>query len=372
MRGPLACMLAFVSVAYGASINIDRIFFHQGKISDNLGCYFSATPIINNLHSHEQPPGSAWKTIKFMLPKTKIAAREMAAVLQEIKKNRSERYQISVQEITRPQGPIDGVLLTVVYDSRLVSVRLSSFDAIQQQPALVIQLYHRDMLHKLTSEAKPIHQVAHNKPVRIVIDKGHGGEDDGKVGHFNIKEKIVTDQIGVKVARLLSKRGYSVHTTRNGDQTVALDARTTFANTIADADLFVSLHANSAPNDVASGIETYCLRAPVALPLDQVRETDPYIGNFDRWKQNQSCQLAKHIHEHTLCAARTMHQAVPDRKVKTAVSQVLLGTDTPPALIELGFLSNQDEAKRLVDTDYQDALAQGICNGIEAFIKSRA
>lgn len=372
MRGPLACMLAFFSVAYGASINIDRIFFHQGKISDNVGCYFSATPIINSLQAQGQSDSSAWKTLKFMLPKTKITSRELASVLQEIKKNRNERYQVSIQEITKPQGPIDGVLLTIAYDSRLVRVRLSSFDAIQQQPALVIQLYHRDMLERLTSDAKPIHQVAQNKPIRIVIDKGHGGDDRGKVGHFNIEEKMVTEQIGVKLARLLSKRGYSVHTTRNGDQTVALDARTTFANTVADADLFVSLHANSAPNDAASGIETYCLRQPMTLPIDQLLETDPCIGTFDRWKQKQSCKLAQHIHEHTLTAARTMHQTVPDRKVKTATSQVLLGTDTPPALIELGFLSNQDEAKRLIDTDYQDALALGICNGIEAFIKSRA
>jgi len=364
-------LLAVAGVTYGTSITIDRIFFHQGKISDNVGCYFSATPLVNNLPSREKVP-AGWKSVRLMLPKTKIASREMANVLQQIKKNRQDRYQVSIQEIAPPHAPIDGVLMTISYDSRLVSLRLSSFDAIQQQPALVVQLYHRDVLEKLTTESKPMHQMVQNKPIRIVIDKGHGGDDEGKVGHFNIKEKVVTDQIGVKLARLLSQKGYTVHTTRSGDETVALDARTTFANLEAHADLFVSLHANSGPSDVAAGIETYCLRAPVTISMDHMLEVDPHIGTFDRWKQQQSCALARSIHEHTLLAARTVHEAVPDRKVKTAVSQVLLGTDTPPALIELGFLSNKDEARRLADNEYQNALAQGICNGIEAFLRTKA
>jgi len=74
------------------------------------------------------------------------------------------------------------------------------------------------------------------------------------------------------------------------------------------------------------------------------------------------------VHSHVLCQAKKFY-AVKDRTVKESVSQVLLGTDMPAALIELGFLTNPEETKLLTQPAYQTALAQGICNGIESYLK---
>lgn len=346
--------IAFWVAPCAASCAIERVFYHQGNMSDNLNFYLSSAPIVTTLEQASSQQ-TARRTVRYMLPKAKL---NMAGF---VKEGRQGRYRVSVQSVARGKGPIDGVLITVSYDPHYVGLKLSRGMAIKEQPNFGIQLYHLDSLRMLAQSR--IQQYAAQKPV-IVIDQGHGGDDDGKVGHFNIKEKKVTSQVGFKVAKELRRRGYTVHTTRIGDQTVALDTRTTFANTIAQADLFISLHANSAPSEAARGIETYCIHGPSSSP-------DHLGASFDRWKHEQSCALATAIHEHTVSAARTTHPDLPDRKVKTTLSQVLLGTDMPAALIELGFLSNESDAKRLINVGCQEQMAEAICNGIEAFARQK-
>jgi N-acetylmuramoyl-L-alanine amidase len=335
-----------------SACSIERVFYHQGNMSDNLNFYLSSAPIVTTLAESPSQRKDQYKTVRFMLPKT------MSREADFVKEGRGNRYRVTVTKIAKGKGPIDGVLITVSYDPRLIQLKLSRGMAIKEQPNFGIQLYHLDALAALAN-THTIQRYTEHKPV-IVIDQGHGGNDDGKVGCFNIKEKRVTAQVGIKLAKILRKRGYTVHTTRIGDQTVALDSRTTFANTIAQADLFISLHANSAPSDAARGIETYCIQSPPRFDHKLVTE-------FDRWKHQQSCALAHAIHNHAVIAARTTHPELPDRKVKTAISQVLLGTDMPSALIELGFLSNESDAKRLSSNSCQEQIAQAICDGVEAF-----
>lgn len=208
------------------------------------------------------------------------------------------------------------------------------------------------------------------KKTHIVLDFGHGGDDQGKVGCFNIKEKNITLTVGMKVAHLLQKEGFVVFLTRNADRFVALEERTNFANKV-DADLFVSIHANGAPSMQASGIETFCMLPSLfnkGICANVGAKTAHVIQHLDTLRYQKSLCLAQAVHQGALQSARIEYGSIPDRKVKTSISQVLLGTEMPAALIEIGFLSNEKEAALLNSAGYQQHIAQGICNGIVSYL----
>ena len=92
---------------------------------------------------------------------------------------------------------------------------------------------------------------------RIVLDPGHGGRDRGTAGQ-RLQEKTITLNLTNRVARILRSYGYKVDLTRTRDATLSLDARSAYANR-AKADLFVSIHVNSAADRSVRGIETFCL-----------------------------------------------------------------------------------------------------------------
>ncbi len=128
--------------------------------------------------------------------------------------------------------------------------------------------------------------------------------------------------------------------------------------------MYISLHVNSAGRDDIQGIETYCLH-----PNLFKHENDNAPANFrsslaNLYKQGQ--RLAQHVHKGILTTAKeTGH--VCDRKVKQAVTQLLLGANYPGILVELGFLTHPKEAKRLATDTYQEQLAQGMLNGLVTF-----
>ncbi len=111
--------------------------------------------------------------------------------------------------------------------------------------------------HRARSHERSAPSAALNRPPKIVIDPGHGGAEDGAIGHSGLKEKDLTLEIAKRLGGLLSNRlGAEVVYTRTSDLTVALDARAAIANQ-AGADLFISIHANSSDDPGARGVETY-------------------------------------------------------------------------------------------------------------------
>jgi len=159
-----------------------------------------------------------------------------------------------------------------------------------------------------------------------------------------------------------------VYMTRTTDCTRALDERTTYANNY-NADLFISIHANYAPNGSAEGIETFCFKPDllqIKYPLHDGISAQTVQHMIDH-RYAQSEQLAHIVHKHVL---QGVQQQVPvrDRLVKHAVSQVLLGAHMPAILVEVGFLSNEQEAKRLADNQYVAQLAYGMCKGVCAYL----
>ncbi len=192
---------------------------------------------------------------------------------------------------------------------------------------------------------------------RILLDPGHGGSDAGAKG-AKLLEKDINLQIAQKVAQRLRDMDFTVFLTREDDRDVSLDERAAMT-TGCNADLFISIHQNSAANRNARGIETYAI-APSNAPVtngkvtDRVKSSDP--GNrFER----ESLVFAAQLQQNALGETGAF-----DRGVKHARFRVLRFSDTPSVLIECGFISNiEDEALMASDT-YLDKLAAGIARAV--------
>ena len=196
----------------------------------------------------------------------------------------------------------------------------------------------------------------HRHPVRtIVLDPGHGGKDQGAAGG-GILEKSLNLQLAQRVEFLLKERGCRVLLTRKNDLFLSLPQRTSFANR-NNADLFVSIHTNSAASQKPHGIEVYCL-APAGTASTNASAVSwkSLPGNrFDA----KNLRLGYFI-QHAMIARTKAN----DMGVKRARFAVLRDLNCPGVLVELGFLSNPPEAKQLRSPDYLDKLAKGIAGGI--------
>ncbi|MDI6447507.1 N-acetylmuramoyl-L-alanine amidase family protein [Anaerobaca lacustris] len=180
------------------------------------------------------------------------------------------------------------------------------------------------------------------RPARgvVVIDPGHGGRDPGAIAVTGIHEKIVNYDVAQKVAAILRRRGIEVVLTRQGDVFIELEARAEIANR-RNADLFVSLHADSAPSPSAQGFTVYVAEGASA----------------------DSQRAARNI-------ARAMATTgLENRGVRPASYRVLVLNRRPAVLVEMGYLSNRQEALRLQDSAFQDRLAAAIATGILDYLQ---
>ncbi len=218
---------------------------------------------------------------------------------------------------------------------------------------------------------------------RIVLDAGHGGHDPGAVGPGGLQEKDVVLDVTRRVARLVEEGlGIKVALTRTGDHFVPLPDRTQFANK-ERAQLFVSIHANAHRDLGSEGVETYFLsseatdneaRQVAALENGVVQlESGNSRVKMDILKtilwdlaqsefQEESSQLAETVQD-TL--TRTLRIAT--RGVKQAGFYVLGGAAMPAILIEIGFVSNKKEERRLMDSQYRERVARAIYGGLAEY-----
>jgi N-acetylmuramoyl-L-alanine amidase len=197
----------------------------------------------------------------------------------------------------------------------------------------------------------------------IVLDPGHGGIQGGALSVLdNRPEKEFTLDLARRLKRLLEAEQWQVFLTRTNDSDVALSNRVNFAES-HHADLFISLHFNSAaPDKHQAGLETFCL-TPTGMPSTLTRGypdilTDRYPNNeFDA----RNFQLAMRVHKAVLRAS-----GEEDRGVRRArFLGVLRGEKRPAILIEGGYLSNPHEAERIENPDFRQALAEGIANALK-------
>lgn len=189
----------------------------------------------------------------------------------------------------------------------------------------------------------------------IVIDPGHGGKDSGARGKHYL-EKRVTLELAQNLKRLLERSGYKVYMTRTGDVYVPLVRRAQVANW-RKADLFISLHVNAAQDKSVSGLETYAL-TPDGAPSTSSSQVvwTRYSGNAN---ELNNLALAHSIQQQMLKKTKAK-----DRGVKRARFVVLREVKCPAVLVEVGFISNYAEERKLGSRSYLDALARGIADGV--------
>lgn len=168
----------------------------------------------------------------------------------------------------------------------------------------------------------------------IAIDPGHGGYDDGASAN-NLYEKELVYDVAYRTQQRLEQAGADVVITRSGDDYTALEERAAIANR-ANADIFVSIHANAAAATSADGIETYHY---------------PTSDDGQRLAYNLQTSMINELDS-------------DDRGVKSANFSVLRNTAMPAALVELGFVTNGDEAQRMESSTFRNEAANALYLGI--------
>ncbi|OQA34892.1 MAG: N-acetylmuramoyl-L-alanine amidase AmiB precursor [Candidatus Dependentiae bacterium ADurb.Bin331] len=349
---------------------LTKAFYNQGKLSDKIVLYFDKEPLCNQLPVRPNLKQTETKVeITLILPLVSIGSDAKNAV-HKINKIKHDGYSISVSHVDLP---VKGIRVLISYNPELVTLDYSTCDVISAQKGLVISFHDKRMLEKIKQASNPILRYASvdNRPKKkIVIDYGHGGSDNGTIGCHHLKEKDVTLQVGKKVVALLKEKGFDVSVTRDRDCFVALDQRTSAANN-QEADLFVSIHANSGISKEAQGVETHwtprsLLHKKIDAAAASCRDIlELWYANLDK----QTHLLAQCVHKNLIHTVHYQYADVIDRGTKKSNAQVLIGTDMPSALIEIGFLSHKAEAARLGENGYQTLIATGICKGIEAYCK---
>jgi N-acetylmuramoyl-L-alanine amidase len=258
---------------------------------------------------------------------------------------------------------------------------------------------HRLVLDLVTAKTSPVTTmvpretpkigVHPKRDIIVVVDPGHGGKDPGAVGARGEREKDVV----LSIAQLLGKRlkkekGFDVKLVRNDDFFVPLRKRVEIARQ-HKADMFISVHADAAPRLTASGASVYCLSEGGATSatarfmaqrengadllgatsLLNLRDKDPMLaGVILDMSMNAtiaaSLQLGNTVLG-SLAGITTLHQ----KRVEQAGFAVLKSPDVPSILVETGFISNVRDSQRLVTARHQQAVADGLFEGLKRYFE---
>jgi N-acetylmuramoyl-L-alanine amidase len=227
------------------------------------------------------------------------------------------------------------------------------------------------------------------RDIMVVVDPGHGGKDPGAVGAKGEREKDVVLSIAQLLAKRLKKeKGFDVKLVRNDDFFVPLRKRVEIARQ-HKADMFISVHADAAPRLTASGASVYCLSEGGATSatarfmaqrengadllgatsLLNLKDKDPMLaGVILDMSMNAtiaaSLQLGSTILG-SLAGITTLHQ----KRVEQAGFAVLKSPDVPSILVETGFISNARDSQRLVTARHQQAVADGLFEGLQRYFE---
>lgn len=215
---------------------------------------------------------------------------------------------------------------------------------------------------------------------RIVIDAGHGGHDSGTLGVDGLEEKDVVLDVALRVGKLLHDRlGAEVVYTRSDDTFIPLETRTAIANK-AQADLFLSIHANSSSDSSARGVETYYLNFtsdPSAIEtaarenavsdqsIHQLSDLVKRIALKD--KIAESREFASDVETSLYGGLARGNEGLKNRGVKKAPFVVLIGANMPSILAEISFVTNPRDAEQLRQPDYRQRVAESLYRGVARY-----
>lgn len=210
----------------------------------------------------------------------------------------------------------------------------------------------------------------------VLLDPGHGGEDLGARGPAGETEKEITLAVARATAARLAAAGVTARLTREGDETLSLTDRTALANRLQAA-VFLSVHVNASPARGAQGAETYYMNVDASDPqaaqaaARENASATPDTVQLILWdlahvaNLNNSARLARGVQERLNAL-----QGIRDRGIRQAPFVVLTGATMPAALVEVGFLSNAQEASRLLARDTQEAIAGALAEAIVEYLRS--
>lgn len=211
----------------------------------------------------------------------------------------------------------------------------------------------------------------------IVIDAGHGGNDQGTVGRQGTQEKDMTLDIAKRVKAHLLRGGFSnIRMTREGDSYVSLQDRVAFVRN-SKADLLLSIHINWLPNTPINAVETYYFGPsgdPKALKLAEKENMGAEYGLSDfkkileklgtDMKLQESRKLAVAIQSSLFLNSKMQNEDIKNNGVKRAPFVVLLGPDVPSVIAEVSCLSNTDEERKLNSENHRENIAGYLAAGI--------
>ncbi len=215
---------------------------------------------------------------------------------------------------------------------------------------------------------------------RIVVDAGHGGHDTGTTGPNGLVEKDLVLDVALRLGKLLEdKLGADVVYTRKDDTFIPLETRTAIANQ-NQADLFISIHANSSRDPSARGVETYYLnftRSPEALEVaareNAVSETSVHdlqdlVKKIAlKEKIDESREFAATVQKSLYSGEAAKNPGVKNRGVKKAPFIVLIGANMPSILAEISFVSNPTDERKLRTPEYRQRIAESLYRGVARY-----
>jgi N-acetylmuramoyl-L-alanine amidase len=212
----------------------------------------------------------------------------------------------------------------------------------------------------------------------VVIDPGHGGHDPGAKG-AGITEAAVVLDIALRLEALLTKEGVAVTLTRRGNDYVPLEDRTAIANQ-AQADLFLSIHANASRNPQARGVESYFLNfatnpdAEAVAAFENAASDRTMTDLADILKRitlntkiSESRDFATRVQESMAQRLRPTHRTFKDLGVKQAPFVVLIEATMPSALVEVSFITHGEEGRLLRNGSYRQRIAEALLDGIRHY-----
>ncbi len=279
---------------------------------------------------------------------------------------------------------VRGGELTIVFREKGLTANVYALGA---PPRLVVDVA-RPAGAASAQPAAPVPAPAAAKNVKtIVIDPGHGGTEEGAKGPGGSLEKDATLALARTVAETLQRRGYRTVLTRTTDATVGLDDRSAAANG-AKADVFLSLHCNASRAPSAHGTEVYYLSldasdraaaalaetenaaAPAGTPSAEknsaVRDLDLILWDL---AQNQHLAASARLAE-IVQADFNRLLGITTRGVKQAPFRVLIGVNAPAVLVEVSFITNPDEEKKLTSDEFRRQVADTLAGSLETYFRT--
>ena len=215
---------------------------------------------------------------------------------------------------------------------------------------------------------------------RIVIDAGHGGHDSGTLGVNGLEEKDVVLDVALRLGKLLHERlGAEIIYTRSDDTFIPLETRTAIANK-SQADLFLSIHANSSSDPTARGVETYYLNFTSQPDALQVAARENAVSDQSIYqlsdlvkkialkeKIDESREFAADVESSLYAGLERGNTGLKNRGVKKAPFVVLIGANMPSILAEISFVTNPRDADQLRQPEYRQRVAESLYKGVAKY-----